>query len=847
MEEPKVLISKQSIKTMGKDIIRLRRDDVGVQADGKSEQKALLQELNKRKEEEEKLRSLKDQGRMIAEQARFEAEKKQAQATASEEQKNKEKERQARLESEKQAKRLMALQEARKKAVEEEKRIAKEAVKIESAKKETIKEEPKKTEEKTNKESLLEEKRKIKEEKNIIKGEFNKLNQKKKPLEERKKQLESRVQAAENGFGEIEKQEKEIEKKQAFLEEKEAAASDFRQRRDLEKRRWKVEKKREELEKARWSWDEKIEQLERQLRQIEQENKNSAEEERGLLSREKEINNKEEEINLKLERINLQEELLRIERLEFSLKENADVLFKEFEQAKNNLNSALGQEKNIEEEKKAIESEEANSKSLERRREMEKQRWQIEEKRRNIESGRWVLEEEKDRVSQGLKSSQDKLKFVLNKKENMVKRLAQINQGSEAMPAPEQKPEPPPPPEAGLPRADQPSEPLLITTKPGVGLEDLSEKTTEEKLAIIEEEKKAKIEEARKRIEVLKKAALERRERQEQMKKADLPIIAKQKLVQTPVRPEFDQEERRGDLLRRLSTPVSIYNKINGIKSASQSQGGEEKEKAAVEKKDFKEQRIKNSQEIIRVVPKKPSFREKLWVRALIVAATLVILAGILTFWYWYFRIRTSGPVYPPGYEQERQGIKIPPSLFSVSDTVMITISKDEELGGAIKKVLETSQTQDQFKRIIIKKEGEILGLKKIFSILGIQAMDDFYNNIIDEPTIFSYSQGQGNRLGFVAKISDGADNLNVVLKSMEPTIETDFDPFFILMGKTGRAIAPYFKNASGAEGYTGIDFRFKTLNQNDLGICYAVSNSYLVFTSSWKSMDILLNNLLKP
>jgi hypothetical protein len=63
-------------------------------------------------------------------------------------------------------------------------------------------------------------------------------------------------------------------------------------------------------------------------------------------------------------------------------------------------------------------------------------------------------------------------------------------------------------------------------------------------------------------------------------------------------------------------------------------------------------------------------------------------------------------------------------------------------------------------------------------------------------------------------------------------------------MGKEGKAVAPYFKNASDLQDYQGPDFRFKTLNENDLGIFYAANDYYFAFTSSSESMESLLAKL---
>ena len=173
-----------------------------------------------------------------------------------------------------------------------------------------------------------------------------------------------------------------------------------------------------------------------------------------------------------------------------------------------------------------------------------------------------------------------------------------------------------------------------------------------------------------------------------------------------------------------------------------------------------------------------------------------------------------------------------------------MTISDEKDLSESLGKALQSFQRVGSFKRIIIKKEGKIVGVKELFEMLQVNIVDNFYDNILDEPTMFIYSQGQGNRFGFVVKTSTSAKDLDIVLKAVEATAEIDFEPLFVLIGKEGEAVAPYFKNAKEMEDYAGPDFRFKTLDQNDLALAYAVNDYYFAFSSSWESMESLLAEL---
>ncbi len=839
MDEPKVLISKKSIRTMGKDMVRVKRDELDVEEKGKDDQKALFKEVEKRKQEEERLISLQEQGKKIVQEARQKRESVDVKALA---------DKQEEMKKQQEAKRTAALQESRKKAEQEDEKREQEESKMVETKRipEKPAAMPKAVAERTEnekeeisqkdmkKEELLEKRKAIGQEKTKIQEELKSLDPDKKPLDIKKKAILEEIRTVELSFQETKIKEDEIEQKLSVIEKREAQAKNPQQRRSLEKKRWKLEKKREEIEKKRWPEDEKLEQLEARLKSIERESKGMEAKEQELLSKQKEINKKEQDNNLKIERIDLEETLKDMAESKVVFEGKVNILFKNNEEAKNNLNVILAEEKKVEQEKAETENKERAAESNSQRRELEKARWQIEERRRQTESKRWKLEEERAKISQDLKDSQNRLKAVLDKKESISKRIEEIDlllQGKTPIVPPKpfiQSTEQPKreEPKEDLKRGEPKEKPEKEEPKKEPKKEEpLKEKTKEEILKEVEEERIVRIEEARKRIDTLKKAALERKERQEQMKKAVMPSNARQKLEPVHEDPDPGKEERRAEIMSRLRTPVSIYKKIS--KSDDRKQTG-----------------VPTSEEIIRVVPKKPSFKEKLWVRALIVAATLVVLAGILTFWYWYFRIRTSVPAYPPGYEREREGISIPTALFNVTDTTIITISDKKDLSESIKKTLESFQRVDRFKRIIIKKEGEIVGVKELFELLEVNITENFYDNILDEPTMFIYSQGQGNRFGFVVKTSTSAKDLNIVLKAAEPTAETDFEPLFVLMGKKGKAVAPYFKNAVDMEDYTGLDFRFKTLDQNDLAITYAATDYYFAFSSSWESMESLLMEL---
>ena len=187
----------------------------------------------------------------------------------------------------------------------------------------------------------------------------------------------------------------------------------------------------------------------------------------------------------------------------------------------------------------------------------------------------------------------------------------------------------------------------------------------------------------------------------------------------------------------------------------------------------------------------------------------------------------------------------IPPSLFSVAKEKLLKISSLGEIPSLLSQTLQTQEDKGRFIRLIIEnsKNNTVVGLKEFFKALSIKVPDDFYQDLNNDFTLFVYSQDQGNRLGFMAKVNNQS-GLKNLLRNQEPKMENEFQPFFVLMGKKKPALVSYFKNASSVRGYTGPNFRYQTINRYDLGILYLTSADYFVFTSSWNSMMGIIKKL---
>ncbi len=242
---------------------------------------------------------------------------------------------------------------------------------------------------------------------------------------------------------------------------------------------------------------------------------------------------------------------------------------------------------------------------------------------------------------------------------------------------------------------------------------------------------------------------------------------------------------------------------------------------------------------------KKPSGSEKVFVRIGIVLVLLLVFANMFLFWYWY--LRETGPESPQGPPQEETPpedvvppedetppeIITPSAFFPIGAVTFLKTTSTENIAPGLSQLLETDLTKG-YTRVLIQntEKNEFLGLKELFSAFEIVAPEGFYQKLDNDFTLFVFSQEQGNRLGFAAKITEKQE-LIATLKSWEQNMEQSFDGLFTSLGKQEPALVSYFKEVP----YNDALLRYQTFSRQDLGICYSIFNDYLVWTSSWESL----------
>jgi len=677
----------------------------------------------------------------------------------------------------------------------------------------------------SRKEILFNEKEGLRKERFEIRQDMDKILEQKQPLEKKKALALSKLEDVKKSFHSIIVKERKVEEIQKALEEKEMMAKTSKQMKKIEKERWRIEETRRRLEKARWPWDEKIKELDISSQEAEEELLVLSSKEVELSSRQEAIVKKEENIASELKKIRLREDLEEAKKLRESFEGKITDIETRISKVGADLNEVLGKEKQIEQKKKIIEEEELETKDIDKKRGLEKERWGVEEKRREIESKRWELDDLKDELASQLEKVKSRIDSISEKEKDILTEISEIDKSLEDKPVvskaeleskPKPKPEPGPeqkPESVEKPEEEQKGEAISVPSG-----------------------RKEKLEQAKKRIESLRKAMGEREKKSEELEEK---IQEKKRLEQKRITAEkeksrkheeslAEREKRRKELLGRLQSPLSVEQKMPPPPTPS---------------------------EFVKKLPKKLSKRNKLLVRIILVVLVIIILTAIVTFWYWYLRVRPQYPVGEGNGEitQEEGGPGeitgnggkpgVSEAIFNVDDVRNLSVANLGEVSDLLFQTLQEIQVDDQFRRIVIKRDDKEINLQEFMQSLSIRMPDGFYNKVDDKMTLFVYSQPQGNRLGLISRIDD-TTNLNNMLSAQESTMEEDLKPMFELVGQTKPAVINYFRSARNVLGYEGPDFRYKTIGVNDIGICYTLSDQFYVLTSSWKAMERILNKL---
>lgn len=748
---------------------------------------------------------------------------------------------------------------------------------------------------------------------------------------------EKKEEETEKKREELEKQKTEREEERKILEEEQKKREEARLKTEEEKRKI-GEKIKEEQRKKEGEERRKVEE-----RKIEGERRKKEEPK----IRKKELFLEKEKIEE--EKTKLTENFKELAEKRKPLELEKTTILGKLKEIKGSFLVVAAKEKEIEEAQRLIEEKEEITKTPGEKKELEKKRWQIEEKRRVLEKKRWPLDEKIKQLDDQLKLIDSEIKKIETREKQLIEKQKEILNREKEIQAEIEKIELE---EELLKMEkykkfleENKNELLIKLAAAKQSLEEIlvKEKKIEQEKKLIEEKERAakelkerrelekkrwEIEEKRRAIESQRWQSEEEKNKIEsQLKnlarrfqallakkeeiilrlKGEKPKVAPPP-APPPAKPLVKEEETRiEEAKKRIEALKKETEEELREKEEERKREAEEKIKEAqrlsLEEKRRREMlarieevkkpgpvfpKPKPPPQLIRVIPKPPTFREKLGVRIFLFSLILVLLVGIGTFWYWFFIARTKPPIAGCTFDadcptgqicnpegiclpkppikrcfkdadcltgqicnpegiclKEEPGITLPHSLFSVDNTRDLTISNSEELRSLISQTLQEWQEQGQFTRLIIKntRENKILGLREFLEALLVRAPEEFYQKLENNFTLFIYSQSEGNRLGFVVKIKN-FEGLANLLRKQETTMESDFETLFALIGKKESAVVSYFRSAVNLPGYSGANFRYQTISRQDLGIFYLTSGDYFVFTSSWKSMEKVILKL---
>lgn len=247
---------------------------------------------------------------------------------------------------------------------------------------------------------------------------------------------------------------------------------------------------------------------------------------------------------------------------------------------------------------------------------------------------------------------------------------------------------------------------------------------------------------------------------------------------------------------------------------------------------------------------KKPPSYQKLIVRLGLIF--LIILIGGLIYWNY-----SNKPTEPkeennlPASEEpaspDDSAIEtptqpeIPLPLIPTSSSQILEIGSVDQIPATLAAFLKETP-EEGFIQILFKNnsENKFLNLAEFSSGFNIKYPEGFLEGLEGNPTFFSYFSQGAHRFGFVIKTKDQGTT-GKLLKEWEAAIEEDADLLFQTLGKQGKSLVPYFRQVN----YKNTSFRFLTISKNDFGICYSLTNNYLIFTTSFESIQKVINQII--
>ncbi len=253
---------------------------------------------------------------------------------------------------------------------------------------------------------------------------------------------------------------------------------------------------------------------------------------------------------------------------------------------------------------------------------------------------------------------------------------------------------------------------------------------------------------------------------------------------------------------------------------------------------------------VIPPVPPKPPKSQKIWARVIILLA-LICAIGLISF-LWY-RLITDPPKDTEVItEVEEIEIKVPEviapqSLIDYSLFREGVVTRDNEISSYLSQYLEEEFEEGSFVKIMLKDQRDQ-------DDPGYLSFDSFLSNFrirlpeIDERidkdnfNLFVYSQSQGNRLGFIAEITD-IDGFPGMMREWENDTPGNVSNFISFFNVSPTPLKTSFDSLM----HRNERIWCQEYAEDDFGICYSVLSSrkpFFIFTTSLQSARSIIDKI---
>ena len=628
----------------------------------------------------------------------------------------------------------------------------------------------------------------LKERRVLLNQELEKTLIEGQPTEDKKKKILIAINRLKKETELILEKESQAEDKKRIIEEEEKVAQSPSRKKVAEEKRWAIEEEREATEKERWATEAKINGLEEQLDTIDLENQKITEKKVKI---EKELR----KISLFEEKVETEKNIGDIEKKLLELEKEIEKLNKQERGAVIDLSQILKKEKEIEIKSNDFELKEKETTDGKSKEIIEKQRWETEKDRRETEKQKWQMQEKKDEIEAVLEKLRPTFQKLSNAREKLELQMKEVNGAL-----------------SGLEE---------VRPEPKKVIEDVEKKTEDNPV----EEIKPEAEEVRPEPEEVRAEPEEVIEDVEK-KTEDSPIEeTKEETLKTREKEQLLEEEGRKEFLKRFK------NKLE-----------ERKEEMPIPPEEPK-QTYRIPSPVFEPIERPSSFT-KILIRGTFIFIVLSIIGALS--WIFILNKKNNENVekkeIPVATKEQKEEPKEEPAsdaIFPVNETFKADVINNEDIIKNYEQFLTQKRTEGNFIRILLKnpEKKKWTSVAEISSAFQINIPAGISNKLESDFTIASYIQKQGERLALAIKIKKG-ESLTEEIKKWEKDIAING---LFINGKKTPAIATSFRDST----YKGVKIRFLTISTQDLGICYAIINDTLIVTSSYGSIEKIIENIL--